>query len=85
MAPEQLEGKDADARTDIWAFGCVVYEMVTGHKAFEGKSQASLITSIMSSEPPPPSSVESMTPVTDCNSVWNQRSIWALGLRVNGG
>ena len=39
MAPEQLEGKDADARTDIWAFGCVVYEMVTGQKAFEGKTQ----------------------------------------------
>ena len=62
MAPEQLEGHEADARTDIWAFGCVVYEMVTGKKAFEGKSQASLITAIMSSEPPPPSSVESMSP-----------------------
>ena len=62
MAPEQLEGQDADARTDIWAFGCVVYEMVTGKKAFQGKSQASLITAIMSSEPPPPSSVESMSP-----------------------
>ena len=40
MAPEQLEGKEADARTDIFAFGAVVYEMVTGKKAFEGKSQA---------------------------------------------
>ena len=62
MAPEQLEGGEADSRTDIWAFGCVVYEMVTGQKAFEGKSQASLISAIMSSEPPPPSSVESMSP-----------------------
>ena len=62
MAPEQLEGGEADARTDLWAFGCVVYEMVTGKKVFEGKSQASLITAIMSSEPPPPSSVESMSP-----------------------
>ena len=62
MAPEQLEGQDADARSDIWAFGCVVYEMVTGQKAFEGTSQASLITAIMRSEPPPPSSVESMSP-----------------------
>ncbi len=44
MAPEQLEGGEADARTDLWAFGCVVYEMVTGKKVFEGKSQASLIT-----------------------------------------
>ena len=52
MAPEQLEGKDADARTDIFAFGAVVYEMLTGKKAFEGKSQASLISAIMSSEPP---------------------------------
>ena len=43
MAPEQIEGADADARTDIWAFGCVLYEMVTGRRAFEGKSQASLI------------------------------------------
>ena len=43
MAPEQLEGKEADARTDIFAFGAVVYEMITGKRAFEGKSQASLI------------------------------------------
>ena len=40
MAPEQLEGREADARTDIFAFGAVLYEMVTGKKAFEGKSQA---------------------------------------------
>ena len=51
MAPEQLEGKDADARTDIFAFGAVVYEMLTGKKAFEGKSQASLIGAIMHAEP----------------------------------
>ena len=47
MAPEQLEGKEADARTDIFAFGVVVYEMATGKKAFEGKSQASLIAKIL--------------------------------------
>ena len=62
MAPERLEGKDADARTDIFAFGAVVYEMVTGKKAFEGKSQASLISSIMSFEPAPISSIQPMSP-----------------------
>ena len=51
MAPEQLEGKEADARTDVFAFGAVLYEMITGNKAFEGTSQASLIAAIMSSEP----------------------------------
>ena len=53
MAPEQLEGKDADARTDLWSFGCMLYEMATGRRAFEGKSQASLIGAIMHSEPAP--------------------------------
>ncbi|HZJ70534.1 MAG TPA: protein kinase, partial [Planctomycetota bacterium] len=53
MAPEQLEGKEVDARSDIWAFGCVLYEMATGRRAFEGKTQASLIGSIMSTEPAP--------------------------------
>jgi len=51
MAPEQLEGKEADARTDVFAFGAVLYEMITDNKAFEGTSQASLIAAIMSSEP----------------------------------
>jgi serine/threonine-protein kinase len=62
MAPEQLEGREADARTDIFAFGAVVYEMVTGRKAFEGKSQASLISAIMSSEPAPVSSLQALAP-----------------------
>jgi serine/threonine-protein kinase len=53
MAPEQLEGKEADARTDLFAFGAVVYEMATGKKAFEGKSQASLIAAILEHEPQP--------------------------------
>ena len=53
MAPEQLEGKEADARTDIFAFGAVLYEMLTGKKAFEGKTQASLIAAILDREPPP--------------------------------
>lgn len=53
MAPEQLEGQEADARTDIFAFGAVLYEMLTGKRAFEGKSQASLIASILEREPRP--------------------------------
>ena len=64
MAPEQLEGREADTRTDIFAFGAVVYEMVTGKKAFEGKSQASLISAIMSSEPPPISAIGQVVPVS---------------------
>jgi Tol biopolymer transport system component len=62
MAPEQLEGKDADARTDIFAFGCVLFEMATGRKAFSGNSQASLISAIMQNDPPPISSVQPMSP-----------------------
>ena len=62
MAPEQLEGGEADARSDIFAFGCVLYEMLTGQKAFTGKSQASLIGSIMNTDPPPISSIQPMIP-----------------------
>src|SRR6202043_631765 len=64
MAPEQLEGKDVDARADIFAFGAVVYEMAPGKKAFEGKSQASVISAIMSSDPAPISTLQPMTPPT---------------------
>jgi serine/threonine protein kinase len=52
MAPEQVEGKGADARTDLWALGAVLYEMLTGRRAFEGASAASLIGNIMNAEPP---------------------------------
>ena len=53
MAPEQLEGLPIDARTDLFAFGCVLYEMLSGKKAFEGRSGASLMTAIMAGEPTP--------------------------------
>ena len=62
MAPEQLEGREADGRTDIFAFGCVLYEMATGKKAFSGSSQASLISSIMKEEPSPVSAVLPTSP-----------------------
>ena len=62
MAPEQLEGQEADARTDIFAFGAVLYEMLTGQKAFEGKSQASLIGAILKDSPPAVSTAAPLTP-----------------------
>lgn len=62
MAPEQLEGKDTDARTDIFALGAVMYEMATGKKAFEGRSNASLIAAILKEDPKPISQVQPVTP-----------------------
>jgi serine/threonine protein kinase/Tol biopolymer transport system component len=62
MAPEQLEGHEADARSDIFAFGALVYEMVTGRKAFKSTSQASLVAAIMDREPPPLSSLRPEVP-----------------------
>src|SRR5260221_2325715 len=62
MSPEQLEGGEADARTDIFSFGALLYEAMTGRKAFEGKSQASLISSIMTGMPPSITSLQPMTP-----------------------
>jgi Tol biopolymer transport system component len=62
MAPEQLEGKEADARTDIFAFGALLYEMASGRRAFEGGSQASLIAAIMGKEPVPLAQVAPLAP-----------------------
>ncbi len=62
MSPEQLEGKEADNRSDIFAFGAVLYEMLTGQRAFSGQSQASLIAGIIEREPVPPSEIKPMTP-----------------------
>ena len=62
MAPEQLEGREADARTDIFALGATLYEMATGKRAFQGQSRASLIASILDREPSPISQVQPLTP-----------------------
>jgi serine/threonine-protein kinase len=62
MAPEQLEGQEADERTDIFAFGAVVYEMITGRKTFDGPSQASLIAAILEHQPPPMSTAQPLAP-----------------------
>ncbi|MBI4475892.1 MAG: serine/threonine-protein kinase [Acidobacteria bacterium] len=62
MAPEQLEGRKTDGRTDIFALGTLVYEMVTGRKAFHGETQASLVTAILTLDPPPMRSLRPSVP-----------------------
>lgn len=62
MSPEQVEGRESDARADIFAFGLVLYEMVGGRRAFDGKTQASVVASILALDPPPLSSVRPTTP-----------------------
>ncbi|HSE62518.1 MAG TPA: protein kinase [Thermoanaerobaculia bacterium] len=62
MAPEQLEGKEADARTDVFAFGATLFEMATGTKAFSAATQASLIGAILRDDPPPISRLQPIVP-----------------------
>jgi serine/threonine protein kinase len=62
MSPEQVEGKELDGRSDIFSLGAVLYEMVTGQRAFEGKSQLSVASAILEKEPPPISAVKPLTP-----------------------
>lgn len=62
MSPEQIEGREADARSDIFAFGAVLYEMVTGKRPFSGKSQISLASAILESDPEPVSALKPVTP-----------------------
>jgi hypothetical protein len=62
MAPEQVEGGDVDTRTDIFAFGSVLYEMITGKKAFDGKTQTNLVAAILERDPPPLTTVQPLAP-----------------------
>ena len=62
MAPEQMEGKQPDTRSDIFALGAVLYEMLTGKAAFSGKTKASIIAAILSSDPPPLSNLQPLAP-----------------------
>ena len=62
MAPEQLEGRPADARTDLFAFGAVLYEMLTGKRAFRGASPAGVIAAILEHDPPPAASLQPAIP-----------------------
>ena len=62
MSPEQIEGKELDGRSDIFSLGAVLYEMLTGQRAFEGKSQLSVASAILEREPTPISSIKPMTP-----------------------
>ena len=62
MAPEQIEGLEADARTDIFAFGALLFEMLTGRPAFEGNTRASLLGAILKDEPPAVSRVQPAAP-----------------------
>jgi eukaryotic-like serine/threonine-protein kinase len=62
MAPELLQGEEADARSDIFSFGCVLYEMITGRRAFEGKSQLSVFTAILEKDPDPISVSQPLAP-----------------------
>ena len=61
MAPEQIEAREVDARTDIFAFGCVLYELLTGQRAFDGKTSSSIMAAVLATKPRP---IEELVPLT---------------------
>jgi serine/threonine protein kinase len=62
MSPEQLDGKEVDARSDIFSLGAVLYEMVTGNRAFQGQSEFSVASAILHKDPPPINTLRPLTP-----------------------
>ena len=68
MAPEQVQGKEADARTDIFTLGAVLYEMITSKRAFQGKSQISVMSAILEKEPEPISSLQPLMAAGSCSA-----------------
>jgi len=61
MAPEQIEGREVDARTDIFAFGCVMYELLTGRRAFDGQTSSSVMAAVLATNPEP---IDKLVPLT---------------------
>src|SRR3954464_987132 len=85
MSPEQVQGREADSRSDIFAFGAVLYEMATGKRAFDGKSQIGIASAILEKEPEPISSVHALAPPragAHRGPRTRQRPCRALGLRL---
>jgi serine/threonine protein kinase len=69
MSPEQIQGLEADVRSDVFAFGAMLYEMATGKPAFDGKTQASIVGSILVNDPPPITTLVPTVPAASSSSI----------------